>query len=84
MGTNPTQFSRTGITSPLGKLTEPVGPYKIPQETKEILEIESRRAGLTLNEFLRDLAMIRAHGVDAITKLHEERINVVLGKEGKR
>ena len=73
-------FSRTGVTSPLGKLTEPIGPFKVPVETKEILEREARCAGLTLNEFLRDLAMIRAHGSEEIRRLYADRIAVVRGK----
>lgn len=83
MGLGDPAFSRTGTTSPLGKLTEPVGPYKLAPETKEILEREARRAGLTLNEFLRDLAMIRAHGAEVIAKLYDERIAVVRGKGGE-
>lgn len=75
-----TATARTGRSNPLGKLTEPVGPVKIPIETKGILEHEARRAGLTLNEFVRDLMMIRAHGEETIRRLYEERIGVVCGK----
>ena len=81
---NAPALSRSGQTSPLGKLTEPVGPFKIPIETKEILEREARRAGLTLNEFLRELAMIRAHGIEAMRRLYEERTAVVRGTEEER
>jgi len=75
-----TTLSRSGTTSPIGKLTRPLGPYKVPEETAEILEQEARKAGLNLNEFLRDLAMIRAHGEDFMVNLHRHRIAVVLGK----
>ncbi len=84
VGKEVVRLSRTGTTSPLGKLTEPVGPYKLPLETKEILEQEARRVGLTLNEFLRELAMIRAHGTAMMRSLYDERIAVVGGKEEER
>jgi len=77
-------FMRTGTSNPIGKLTEPVGPVKIPVETKELLEQESRKAGLTLNEFIRDLLMLRAHGEEVITSLHHQRMAVVLGKVEER
>lgn len=73
-------LSRNGTTSLIGKLTHPLGPYKVPEETADILEQEARKAGLNLNEFLRDLAMIRAHGEDFMVNLHRQRIAVVLGK----
>ena len=68
----------------MGKLTEPVGPFKIPLETKEILEREARRAGLNLNEFIRELVMIRAHGQEEMQKLYESRIAVVRGTGEER
>ena len=77
-------FSRSGITHPLGKLTEPVGPFKIPQETKELLERDARTAGLTLNEFIRELVMIRAHGRWEMKTLYDSRISVVTGMVEER
>lgn len=77
-------FQRTGVTSVIGKLTEPVGPVKIPCETKELLERAAKEAGLTLNEFMRDLLMLRAHGEEVMTSLHQHRMDVVLGKGGER
>lgn len=74
-----TNFSRNGITSPFGKLTAPVGPYKIPEETFDILTAEAAKAGLPLNEFLRELAIVRAHGKQAVESVHITRVSVVAG-----
>lgn len=77
---NRAAFSRNGSTCPFGKLTAPVGPYKLPEETKAILEREAVALGMTLNEFLRDLAIVRAHGKDHVESVHIQRITVVAGK----
>lgn len=74
------RLSRSGETSPLGKLTEPIGPVKISVDTKEALDREARRAGLTTNEFVRELIMVRVHGKEEMRRLYEERIAVVAGK----
>lgn len=74
-------FSRSGSTSPLGKLTEQIPAIRVSGETKEALEVEARRAGLTLQEFVRDLLVIRAHGLDTVRKLYADRLAVVSGSE---
>lgn len=72
-------FSRTGVTSPFGKLTVPVGPYKLPEDTVAIIDSEAAKLGITRNEFLRDLAMVRAHGKDTVQSVHINRVTVVAG-----
>jgi hypothetical protein len=75
--------SRSGVTSPLGKLTAEIPKLKVPEETREILEGEARKAGLTLSEFVRDLLIIRAHGEDAVKSLYARRVAVVAGTGGE-
>ena len=77
------RFSRSGATSPLGKLTEQVPAIKIDGETKELLEQQARAAGLPLQEFVRELLRIRAHGLGTIQKIYAERLSVVSGKVGE-
>lgn len=70
--------SRSIISNPLGKCTADV-KSKVPEETKELLEIEARKAGMTLSEFLREICIARAHGVEMLRSLYEQRIAVVSG-----
>jgi hypothetical protein len=72
-------LARTGVTSPLGKLTEVIPAIKVSCETKELLEQASRRAGLTLQEFVRELLTIRAHGKERVHELYRARIESVSG-----
>ena len=74
------RFSRSGTSSPLGKLTEQIPAVKIDGETKELLERQARLAGLPLQEFVRELLTIRAHGLDTVQKLYAARLSVVSGK----
>lgn len=74
------KFSRTGVTSPFGKLTVPVGPYKLPEETVALIDEQASRLGITRNEFLRDLAILRAHGKEVVESVHIRRVSVVAGK----
>lgn len=76
----PPAFSRTGSTSPLGKFTAEIPKLKVPEETREILDTEARRAGLSLSEFIRDLLIIRAHGKEMVRSLYAQRVDVVAGK----
>lgn len=71
--------SRSGVTHPLGKFTAEFPKYKGPEETKAILERKAARLGLSLAEYLREMAMIDAHGVDTIKSLHTSRIDAVAG-----
>lgn len=79
----PLQSSRSGVTSTLGKLTAEIPKLKVPEETREILEAEARKAGLSLSEFVRDLLIIRAHGKDAVVSLYAQRVDVVAGMGGE-
>ena len=72
-------FSRSGVSSPLGKLTEQIPAIRVSGETKDILERDASRAGMALNEFVRELLDIRAHGLEAVHRMHDARLQVVSG-----
>lgn len=74
------RFSRSGATSPLGKLTEQIPAIRIPGETKALLEQQSRLAGLPLQEYVRELLLIRAHGLSTVQSMYSARAEVVSGK----
>lgn len=80
----PIALHRTGASNPFGKLTAQIPKLKIPEETHDILEREARLAHMTLSEFVRNLLMVRAHGVEVVAKVQESRLRVVagLGAEG--
>lgn len=67
------------MSSAFGKLTEQIPAVRVSGETKEALEREARRAGMTLQEFVRELLDIRAFGLDTVTRMHQERLKVVSG-----
>lgn len=71
--------SRSSNTNPLGKLTAEIPKVKVSEETKEILEAEGRKVGMTLTEFARSVLELRAHGFDMVARLQSERLRVVAG-----
>lgn len=77
-------FARSGVTSPLGKLTAEFPKFKGPEDTKEILEREARAAGMSLAEFIRELCMVRAHGEEYVKSLYSARVDVVARKGEER
>lgn len=73
-------LSRSGRASASGqKLTNEI-KTRVDDDTRDELDRLSRRAGVSLSEFVRDLLMIRAFGLDHVRTLHEERWAVVAGK----
>jgi hypothetical protein len=75
-----TAFSRSGRSSVLGTFTAEIPKIKLPEETKEILDKEARKAGLNTSEFVRYLLMLRAHGEELMLSLEANRLAVVAGK----
>lgn len=78
------RFSRGGVSHPLGKFTARFPPFKAPERTKEILAQRAARLDMTLAEYMRELAIISAHGADTLKSLHVERIDAVAGKDQQR
>lgn len=79
MASEETLFARSGLTSPLGGMTAEIPKIRIPEETKEILDREARKAGLNTSEFCRMLLMVRAHGVDVMVSMEQERLRIIAG-----
>lgn len=75
----PTLLSRSGSTNPLGKLSAQIGAIRVSEETHEELERQARDAGLGLSEYVREVLMIRAHGIDMVRSLYERRLRLVAG-----
>jgi hypothetical protein len=73
------KFARCGSTSPLGKLTAEFPKFKAHEETFEEANRLAREAGMPLSEWLRNLVMIRVHGIDMVVRMHQERLSVVAG-----
>lgn len=77
-------LSRSGSTHPLGKLSAQIGAVRISEETHEELERQARDAGLGLSEYVREVLMIRAHGIDMVRSLYERRLRLVAGMCNER
>ena len=75
----PSSLSRTGSTSPFGKLSAKISEFRVAEETHDVLERQARDAGLGLSEYIREVLMIRAHGVDMVRSLYEQRLRLVAG-----
>lgn len=73
------RLSRNGSTHPLGKLSAKISEFRVSEVTHEELERQARAAGLNLTEYVREVLMIRAHGVDMVRKLYEHRLCLVSG-----
>lgn len=81
---SPPAFSRNGTTSPLGKLDAELPKQRISGVTLGALQRLASESEMTLAEFIRMVLDARAHGVDAIKKMHGDRIEQVVGiGEGK-
>jgi hypothetical protein len=73
-----TSLSRSGATNPLGKLSAEI-KVRVPEATHDALEQQARTAGMGLSEFLREILLIRAHGIDMVRSLYEARLALVAG-----
>jgi len=72
-------FARSGFTSTLGGMTAEIPKIRVPEETKEILDREARKAGLNTSEFVRYLLMVRAHGVENMVSMEQQRLQIIAG-----
>jgi predicted DNA-binding protein len=72
-------FSRSGLSSTLGAMTAEIPKIRLPEETKEILDREARKAGLNTSEFVRYLLMVRAHGVENMVSMEHQRLQIIAG-----
>lgn len=67
-------FSRSNRSCLLGGRTQDVRT-KVPVETEEILRSMARSAGYgALTEYVADVLMIHAHGLDTVAKLQMQRL----------
>ena len=70
--------SRSGTSNPFGKCTEDVRA-KVPYVIKEGLSRLVNESGMSEAEYVRDVLMVHVLGVDAVIKIHEERIKRFAG-----
>lgn len=79
-----TSLSRSGTTGPMGKLSAQISAFRVPEETRDELERQARDAGLGLSEYIREVLMIRAHGLDMVRSLYDRRLRMVAGMSDDR
>lgn len=72
-------LSRSGHTSPLGKLTAELPKIRVPEDTKDGLDRAARNAGMSTSEYLRELVMLHVHGHEYVASLYAHRLALVAG-----
>ena len=82
-------MARGSTSSPLGKLTFDVGHVRVDDETGAILTRQAHEAGYaSLQEYVREILTVKAHGLDHVRRLYEQRLSRVAGngkeKDGSR
>lgn len=73
-----TNLSRNGTTNPLGKLSAEF-TVRVSEDTRDELERQARACGMGLGEFIREVLMIRAHGIEMVRSLYQRRLEMVSG-----
>lgn len=71
------RFSRSGVSHPIGKFSADFPRFRGPEATKEILDRRAKQLGMSLAEYLRELAIVAAHGEEAVKSMYVRRIDVV-------
>lgn len=75
----PPSFSRTGLSSLLGKLDAELPKQKIAGITLAELQRQAATVNLTLAEFIRLVLDAQVVGVDTLRSIHDERLKLVVG-----
>jgi hypothetical protein len=71
-------FSRSGETCIFGKCTAELPKVRVPDETAEIIRRKAIDSGYTsVTEYLKQLILINAYGIDTVTRLQKERLEMV-------
>lgn len=73
-----TSLSRSGSTSPLGKLTYET-KVRVAEPVGDELERQARALGLGVGEYIREILTIKALGYDHVRKLYQDRLEMVAG-----
>lgn len=74
------RFSRSGRTSPLGKLIAELPKVRMAEETREELERRARSAAMNLSEYIREVLLVHVHGKQAVLKMHQDRLDAIAGE----
>lgn len=75
-------FSRSGSTSPFGKLDDRIEAFRIESAVKAAFAKRAAEAGKPEAEFLRDVIRVVAWGPEAVKRLREQEVDLVVQKLG--
>lgn len=70
-------LSRNGVSSPFGKLDASLPKTMISSLTLAELQRQAAQNDMTLAEYVRMILDIRAHGLCAMKRMHDERLERV-------
>jgi hypothetical protein len=73
-----TSLSRSGSTSPLGKLSYET-KVRVAESVGEELERQARELGLGVGEYIREVLTIKALGYEHVRRLYQDRLEMVAG-----
>ena len=73
-----TSLSRSGSTSPLGKLSYET-KVRVAELVGEELERQARSLGMGIGEYIREVLTIKALGYDHVRRLYQDRLEMVAG-----
>jgi hypothetical protein len=76
-GQGTTLLSRSGFTSPRGKLDSELPKIRLHGETLALLQLEATKQGIPLSEFVRLVLECVAYGTDAVANSEADRIRRV-------
>lgn len=72
-------FMRSSKTSPFGKLTAENPKVLIPEEAHDIIKRRASSRGMSVNEYVRELLLINAYGLEHVKRLSAERLDFIAG-----
>ena len=75
-----TKFSRTGFTSPLGKLDSELPKIKVPEALQLSVMQSAHESGLSVSEYIREVMMIQEFGADVVASMYQRRTQRIARK----
>lgn len=71
-------FSRSGRTSPLGKLDDRVDAFRIESTVKQEFAKRAAEADMPVAEFHREVMRVIALGASTVESMHSDRVKKVV------
>lgn len=70
---------RSGKSNPFGKLTAEIPKVLVPEDAHDIIKRRANSRGMALNEYVRELILINAYGLEHYKRIAAERLDFIAG-----